>query len=304
MSNSIFGRCLYPPMTCKEAPIRAHTIQNSKVLDKIVDKGHVVGLVRRINKETGPILEFKNIGRNEASTFTGLCSTHDQRLFGPIDNNALDPENKEQLFLLVYRAILRELHATMDGAVKLQSSYQKRIELGLAPGDRPCPEGMLAIERIMVSYETNLYKTMFDESLIKGTFDCVEHKVIILNDQRPTVAASALFSLDKVRIDDDVVRVALNIIPASENQTIVVFSFHKRDARLAKNELNYIFNAHDYYQKYEISRALINYCENYYVSPRYFSEWSEEKKDEIKDYYESTILRNDLDYQNENLYLF
>ncbi len=304
INASSFGRCLYPPMSCKDEPIRAHTIQNGRVLEIIAKNGHVIGLVRRINKEKGPVIEFKPVSRNEASTFTGLCSTHDQNTFNPIDNKWLNPDNTEQLFLLAYRAVLRELHATMEGAMKVQASYQKRVKLGLSQKDQPSHEGMQAIERFMVAYETHQYKSLFDQALLNRDYSNIEHKVFILPNQRPTVAASSLFSLNKLKIENDVVRVCLNIVPVRNKTTIVVFSYHKKDSELAKGELNYIFSSQEHYQKYEISRALLNYCENFFIEPGYFKEWSEEKKNEIREYYVKTILHNNLEYNNENLYLF
>jgi hypothetical protein len=52
-------------------------------------------------------------GRNEASTFTGLCSAHDADLFRPIDTRELDVNDREQFFLLAYRSVTREVHAPL-----------------------------------------------------------------------------------------------------------------------------------------------------------------------------------------------
>ena len=37
-----FEGCLHPSLTCKRPPIRAHSIQNERVLDLIQQDGHVM----------------------------------------------------------------------------------------------------------------------------------------------------------------------------------------------------------------------------------------------------------------------
>ena len=59
---------------------------------------------------------FKSVGRNDATTFTGLCSEHDRRMFEPIDKATINVLDEEHLFLFAYRSVLRELHADATGA--------------------------------------------------------------------------------------------------------------------------------------------------------------------------------------------
>ena len=61
-----------------------------------------------IERAEGEILHHL-VGINSATTFTGFCSLHDQQLFKPIDTELLLP-TPEQVFLLHYRALCRELY--------------------------------------------------------------------------------------------------------------------------------------------------------------------------------------------------
>src|ERR1700720_3045384 len=89
-----YAKCLAPSMDCDEEPIRAHSIQNSRVLNLIETEGHVImPRYRLVNGE--PTMEFAKVGRNNASTFTGLCSKHDAELFKAIDTEPLDVDNCE-----------------------------------------------------------------------------------------------------------------------------------------------------------------------------------------------------------------
>jgi hypothetical protein len=104
-----YQKCLYGDLKCDGKPIDAHSIQNANVLELIQTDGHVLMPdFRLVNGE--PKLEFVKIGRNDASTFTGLCSKHDTELFKSIDTEPLEVDNFEHLRQLAYRSVMREFH--------------------------------------------------------------------------------------------------------------------------------------------------------------------------------------------------
>ena len=128
-------KCLEPSETCFLPAIRAHSIQNASILDRLCSDGHLI-MPKLKAQGVGKVeISFESIGRNRATTFTGLCGKHDQAIFDPIENGAIDVAVEEHLFLLAYRSVLRELHATMSGAIKIQLAYQKKVELGMVRGD-------------------------------------------------------------------------------------------------------------------------------------------------------------------------
>ena len=304
VNSSNLDKCLYPGNSCTKKAIRAHTIQNSKILERIAKDGHVIGLKTKIDENHVPRIEFKPISRHKASTFTGLCGSHDRQLFEAIDTKDISQHDPKQLFLLAYRAVLRELHSTMDAAVKAQSTYHKRVELGLDPENQPSSAGIMAVERMMVAYETNCFKEIYDRYLLSESFSEIEHKILIFESQEPTVAASCMFSLDNLKVGDDVARVALNIIPLPGNIVLIVFSFQHEEASQVKSALNRIFNDSGEYQKYELSRMLLNHCENFVIAPEYYEKWSEVKKHKIEQFFYKTLFENDYSHQHEDLMLF
>ncbi len=292
-------------MNCDQQPIRAHSIQNAKVLELLASDGHVIGFKKRIDAVNGPTIYFDKIGRNEATTFTGLCSEHDRTIFADIDTQQLDTKNKKQLFLYAYRAACRELHAVMEAGLKLQLGYQQRVKLGLSPGNQPCDAGMMATSFLMNSYETWEYRaTNFDQGLVANKYDLIQHDVIHFSNQAPTIAACVLFSLDDLIVGDQTVRVALNIVPTSDTETVAIFSYDKRSASPARKALKTVLSSQGLQQKYELSKRLLNHCENFVISPQFFGLWDEEKKNVIKDYYTSTIFENNLAFNDPRLNLF
>jgi hypothetical protein len=139
-----FGKCLEPQMQCDQPAIRAHSIQNRRTIALLAENDHVIAWQPRFS-EDGPDIGLRRIGRNEASTFTGFCSQHDSSLFRPLDTKPLDVDDREQLFLLAYRAITCELHSIMLGAVKYQTIYKSRVERGTDTPDGSSPAGQKAL---------------------------------------------------------------------------------------------------------------------------------------------------------------
>ncbi len=129
--------CLEPSEKCRESAIRSHSIPSSVVLDRLARDGHLIMPQMKLKVPPPGEIEFKQIGKNKATTFTGLCAKHDNHLFRPIDNGLPDLGTPQHLFLLAYRAVLREFHAVLQNAARFQSTYLKRVEVGLSPGDRP-----------------------------------------------------------------------------------------------------------------------------------------------------------------------
>jgi hypothetical protein len=303
-NKSRFRKCLEPQMACDNAAIRAHSVQNSQTFDLLAKDGHVIGLPLRFSKD-GPELEFRPVGRNEASTFTGLCNEHDTAIFAPIETKPLDLSDKGQLFLFAYRSVTRELHVVMEAAIKLQTEYNSRVERSLDPPNEMSPAGLLATEYLIKAYQTYLYRTdNFDKAFFSGDHNEIEHDTILLSGQKPSIAVSSLFSLDDVQTSDDVVRVCLNVIPISYNETVVIFSYIAEDNGLARAALDHVLCSAGEYQKYELSKIIIDNIDNFFISPKHFESWSIDKVNFIKARFVKTIFRSRQIEDHPDLMLF
>ena len=130
-------------------------------------------------------VSFKLIGINNATTFSGLCSRHDNEIFRQIDSGLPNSGDPQHLFLLAYRAVLREYHVVLQNAARFQATYQKRVELGLSPGNVPCQFGMLATEHLTNAFDCYTYKRIFDNCYLNQTWDQISHATVVLNDNSP-----------------------------------------------------------------------------------------------------------------------
>ena len=64
--------CLWPANECEKDAIRAHSVQNKKVLEQLCENNHVVMPRFKISANKIPEFFFDSVGRNKATTFTGL----------------------------------------------------------------------------------------------------------------------------------------------------------------------------------------------------------------------------------------
>lgn len=302
--GSQFNRCLEPTMQCQNKAIRAHSVQNSGVLDLLCNDGHVIQLQFHFDGEKHPKIKYKNIGRNKATTFTGLCSDHDRSIFEEIDTKPIDQNNETQLYLLAYRSVLRELHATMDGAVRLQSTYKKLVDLGHVPKDKPSPPGVEATFHMLKAWRTFRYKCIYDDIYENQEFSKLVHITRIVDTELPTIAASVFFGLGKYTGAEDIKGVLINVVPLNENKALVVFSYLNEHKLESEAELSDILIAEGYYLKYLVTKILLRRGENFVINPEYFESWSDDKKEAISEYFVNTMFDSGTDQDNEHFYLF
>ena len=197
-------------MSCQAESIRAHSIQNATHLGLLERDGHIVQMTRRI-APSGPEVAFNEVGWNKASTFTGLCSEHDREIFAPIEVQAIDVDDPWHCFLLAYRAVLHETHATAEVGAKAQAAYLARIEDGRDPPNTMSPAGVFATQRLMIAWETYVLKEEFDVAYSAKDPSILEHDILRLAVSEPSIAASSLFLLDGLEKDRETVRVTVTI---------------------------------------------------------------------------------------------
>lgn len=304
-------KCLEPNEKCQEPLIRSHSVQDSRILNSLADDHHVYTITidkralgrSNANEFAVPKMIFKRVSVHDATTFKGLCNRHDTVIFAPIDKEDLDIENSEHVFLLTYRAVLRET-ATLVGAARMaQNGYLKKADIGVISRDQPSLEGRYAVEQAMKAMDFYTYKKAFDFIYLEKLYDEISWMYYIF-DEKGTFAVSSVFSVDPSMNKEDIPKnIGINIFPY-ENKTYVVFSCLKEHRDTMNIMLNDIITATGYYQKYLISKLVLRRCENIVFSPALINSWSDSKKDSILKYFRNTTYNSDLDYDNVELYLF
>lgn len=234
---------------------------------------------------------MKSVGINEASTFNGFCSRHDNKTFAPLEDKPFEATD-QQCFLIRYRAICRELYqkATALSAMEFLRSQDRgrsvpkqvywqdlldRHELGQSAGYR----------------DLVARKRSFDAALLTESFiDCSYY--VIWTRKVPNVLATfgvlVQFDFHANRLQDlsdlqkqlDAVYVS---IIACEDRGAVVFSWlDEQDAACTQfvRSLNDLDNEE---LPDAITRLVFEYSENTFFRPSWWENLSQEKRDALLD---------------------
>jgi hypothetical protein len=275
-------------------------------LDLLSVDGHVVVLGSRIAKD-GPQLQFEQVGRNHASTFEGFCAVHDAAIFRPLDvaETADDaPLSEEQLYLFAYRSVVRELHMLSQSAVQSQALYQRAADRGATPRDPSSPIGMFAVDRMVASHSLFVYKDDLDAGLRTSSFSGLVHEIRRIPGP-PRIAVSSLFSCKpRTKTKSEPIRIALNVLPVSADMSISVFSFIPSDAQQARAHLAPILQSKGQSRLYQLSKQILNSCENFVIHPSHFAKYTERQRQVIVAYFSHTLNIDALELDDQDLNLF
>jgi hypothetical protein len=300
-----YEKCLHGDMKCDGKPIDAHSIQNAKVLELIQTDGHVLMPDFRLVKGE-PKLEFVKIGRNDASTFTGLCSKHDTELFKSIDTEPLDVDNCEHLRQLAYRSVMRELHTHLLLSKKTWAIHEKFCKAeGLDPAEVATAASIVALNHDKKGFEVlNYRKKHFDAPLSEGKTPDLRHLIITMDGQAPVLAASALFSTG-FTTDGGIIGPTLNVVPLSESKSVAVISYPTEQETEVMAALAKVFDADEKTLKYELAKLIIQRVENFTLCPAHYEKWSDDKKARVLREFEAIMAepKEITDHEDLNIFL-
>lgn len=162
-------QCLYPNHSeCSDRIVKAHSIQNNKIIKQISSNGKVY--MSRPKAES-IFKEMSLYGRGEATVFTGFCSHHDKTLFQPIEDKVFD-KSIEHIFLYVYRCFAIEYHKKQEAINMKEALYKnKRVRI-----DREVLDEMYhGFQQSLEDFKKE--KMTFDNALLTGEYDVLSSVV-------------------------------------------------------------------------------------------------------------------------------
>jgi len=218
----------------------------------------------------------------------GVCAQHDAKLFAPIDNRPLDLANREQLFLLAYRSVLRQAHAIPTGAALVEAVSERARQLGLrglkktdALG-RPIPHLRDDIRPMGVERDA------WDRSYLCGSFDDVEHEIAWTAPSQPSLAVSFFFSIGSNSRNHRQLPVALNVFH-HDNRHAIILSYRKPSKPLAQDLIFALKRTSSEERFRALSRLVLKNCENIVLRPSLYNSFGEEQEQLMRDYFVGTV---------------
>lgn len=259
------------------------------MLDLIQTDGHVVMPRYKLVKGE-PVMEFAKIGRNDASTFTGLCSKHDAELFKAIDTEPLDVDNCEHLRQLAYRSVMREMHTELANGERIWAMHEEICKEQRAdPNEVATKASILSLGFYKKSHEVYRYRRKnFDGPEEEGKTAELRHLIIEMDNQRPVLAASAFFSTGFTK-QGDIIGPTLNIVPLNATKTVAVISYPTEQRDVVRASLAQVFDADEMTLKYELAKLVIQRVENFAISPAHYDSWSVEKRARVLREFEASL---------------
>ena len=127
----------------------------------------------------------------------------------------------------------------------------------------------------------------------------MRHRHFVLRDQAATVAVSATADLGNVGSPT----FTLNVFPTDEG-TVVLFSTLKEHIGEVAAYLDRLLSAQSCFQKYLLSKFILQSCDNFVIHPDYYDTMSAVKRETVLRFFGHTIAENDETYEDEHLYLF
>jgi len=278
---------------CSPRIVSAHTISKSGSLKQIAEDGHVMGSKVTLSAliENSGRLTLSKVGINKASTFTGFCARHDKQLFAPLEDHPVILSD-QQLFLLAYRSISRELFfkETNSRTADLMRQADRGMEEVLQFMVQQTASGFAAGVDLALK-ELNFIKTKMDEILKSSEFSKMHHFVVELSSIPSILVSSSTqpeFDFNGTRLqsfgraESPMNHIIFNCI-SYDNAGCFVFSWIEEHNEICRKFIDTLACL----EKFELANALVrfsySYAENTWASPAWWRSRDELVKEDVSD---------------------
>ncbi len=279
VKESRIRECLHPDKeNCSEKIVKAHSIQNNKILKRISKDG-IVYMPKP--KSDNPFLIVTPYGRNEATVFTGFCNYHDKTLFQPIEDN-LFIKTTEQIFLYVYRCFAIEYHHKKE-KVNIENKLLKAKEMKSS-----------VVAEIFTGYhlafdDFELEKSIFDKAIINKQYDILTSVIWEFN-QQINFTGSGFEAMDydlkgnKIQSlsdrNNNMKHIFVTIF-CENDKTYCIIAWLKENDNLFKNYKNQLNKLNEQQRKNYINNLLPMISENIAINPGSWDKLEQYQKEEF-----------------------
>lgn len=228
----------------KDTCIQSHSISQSRCLHPLAEEiegqkgvyGFDSVIWKRSDWYNGSVLpgNFKLIGTNIASTFTGFCSDDDRSIFFPIDNSNFDSNSSEQCFLYCYRAFARGYRKKQEE----QKSCESKSTFASENPDYVTKNGKEC--HIALTLDMLDFPNLLNKWLNHKEFNGLYHFHIRTKCFLPVASASIIqpsFDImnnktNDYSVDTPLNHIFLNIIPEEQTTHILISCFKSQEKSL------------------------------------------------------------------------
>ncbi len=291
--DSKIKECFYFDHTnCSKEIIRAHSVQENKLLSRIAVNGKVITK----KKSYLPFNNTDEMGKAVASTFTGFCKYHDNQLFMPIEDKTY-VGSPLQKFLFAYRAFAYVAHKNLE--------QHKFMETLADNANIPNPNIGL---KCNVEKDTPFVNNLFKECFLKEDYSSLITYEITLDYEVSFCVSTSLtlvYDISGKKINNlkdfskPVHNLFLTIFPMN-GKTIMLFSWFKYSDSVYKKWIYQLKSMSQDKMLNYLNQMIINETENFYISPKLWELWGQSGQEEMEQNFYWSMLFNltktDLNY--------
>lgn len=283
--NCRFKGCVFPDKTnCSSKPIKAHSIQKSKILNYIAENGMVISAdVRKIFYTH----QFDKVGVNSASTFFGFCGNHDVSIFSEIENNNYNG-SLEHNFLYAYRACALEYVKKIESVCRLMELIKRFRNTGhmasLGPALYAARQAVKDLTAFLHIFSIELKKTRQSRNFSRietSTFELSYESLIAVNS---VLYIKYDFQGNLINDLNDFSTIPapifLNVFPQA-GKTFILFSWFVKNSKIYQGIISNLNSFSDSQIESIFSKLVIDYCENLFMSPLKYKRISKETRNKI-----------------------
>lgn len=290
--KKMIKQCLHPlKEECSEKIVKAHSLQNNRILNALAVNGHVITM----QHSAAFFMDGKETGRKVATTFSGFCGYHDKKIFQPIEDRVFFA-TEEQLFLYAYRAFAIELHKKMEQTKMFQHSFSLKPSIVNSKD-----EHMLYFQNLNIALDENAsIKAKFDNGILNQEYGVLSHYIWELSEPIDFAVSTTFeieYDLEGKQINDyrspEPLKKIFITIFTEEGKSYFIFSWLKENGDDYKR-LSYQFDKLSSIEKKKyLNNLLVTYTENLVMSPRLWNRWGKDKQEDYLAYFHmSSMLPN------------
>jgi hypothetical protein len=200
---------------------------------------------------------------------------------------------------------MREMHTHLANGERAWAMHEELCKGKSDPNETVTAASLLYLAHMKKGQEVFRYRGKhFDKPAENGKTPDLGHLIIEMDNQKPVLAASSLFSTGFTE-EGDIIGPTLNISPLKATKTVGIISYPAEQEAAVKASLARVFEADEQTLKYELAKLVLQRVENFTLSPAHYDTWSKDKKAGILREFEASVKepKDILDHPDLNIFL-
>jgi len=299
--KSRIQECHHPKKDeCQGGIIKAHAIQNKRILKKVAEEGKI----KTLDGVSHLMFQSSDTkGRKTATTFTGFCSYHDKIVFQDIEDKEFIG-NEKQIFLFTYRTMVWHYHKKQEQNKANEIQIQNMEKQGYKVSEENSIFAAFNIGLI----DNEIEKQQMDNILLNENYDDISFwlweipyeisfTVSMMHELEHNISGEEINNL--LNIDLDVKKIYLNIFPAN-GKSFCIWSWRKIHDDSYKKFTEQFSKLDIKDRENYLNNKLPLWSDSIFISPKLWDKWGKTVQESLIIHANSSLIYQT--FQQEDSY--